>query len=101
MTISGSSATYGTAGTACTGTDGSPVDTQVPLFLSTQSTNSGGGGGSAFDQPTTANSPNGFTLNGEFVVTGTGSGTFVVNFNNKVDGGNASCDLNPPIFGFR
>lgn len=100
MTISGSSATYGTAATACTGSDGTPVDTQVPLFLSTQSTNSGGGGGSAFDRPAVAGT-NGFTLNGAFVVTGTGSGTFVVNFNNKVDGSGGSCGLNPPVFGFR
>lgn len=99
MTISGASASYGTAATACTGSSGTPVDTQVPLFLSTQSTNSGGGG-SAFDRPATAGS-NGFTLSGAFVVTGTGSGTFVVNFNNKVDGSGGSCDLSPPTFGFR
>lgn len=98
--ISGTSATYGTAGTACTGTSGSPIDTQVPLFLSTQSTNTGGGG-SAFDRPATAGT-NGFNLSGAFTVSSSGSsGTFVVNFNGKIDGSGGSCDLNPPVFGFR
>lgn len=99
MTISGTSATFGSAGTDCTGSSGSPTDTQVPLFLSTHSTNSGGAG-SAFDRPATAGS-NGFTLNGAFVVTGSKTGTFVVNFNDQVTGSGGSCDLNPPVFGFR
>jgi len=99
MTLSGTSATYGSS-TGCSGSDSTPVSDTVPLFLSTQSTNSGGGGGSAFDRPASAGT-NGFNLNGAFIVSGSGSGTFVVNFSGKVDGGQSSCGLNPPIFGFR
>ena len=60
LTISGTTGTYGTAGTACTGSTGTPANDQVTLFLSTQSTNTtGGGGGSCFDRPATAGT-NGF-----------------------------------------
>ena len=99
LTVSGTVGTYGST-TACTGSQASPVDDKVSLFLSTQSTNSGSGGGQAFTRPASAGT-NGFTLNGAFTVSGSATGTFVVNFNNKIDGSGATCDLQPPIFGFR
>ncbi len=99
MTVAGGVGTYA-ASTACTGSSGTPVDTKVAMFLSTQSTNNGGGSGSAFDRPATAGT-NGFTLSGAFTASGTTTGTFIVNFNNKIDGSGASCDLQPPLFGFR
>ena len=86
---------------SCTGSDSNPANDRPVLFLSTASTNTGGGG-SAFDKPANATSTtNGFTLNGALTVSGSGSGTFVVNFDDKIDGSNASCDVQPPVFGFR
>ncbi|MDZ4676409.1 MAG: hypothetical protein SGI74_02780 [Oligoflexia bacterium] len=95
-----SNGVFGTS-RACTGTTAAPIDDKVLLFLSTTSTNAGGGGGSAFDQPIPSPSVNGFTLNGAFTVAGTRSATFVVNFDNKIDGSGAACDVLPPVFGFR
>jgi hypothetical protein len=97
-----STATFGSG--TCSGTNDAPVDDKVTLFISTISTYTGQGGGSCFTRPTDSPSTQGFTLNGPFVVSGSKSGTFVVNFNGKVDGsqnGATTCDLLPPVFGFR
>lgn len=98
VTISGSTATYGSE-TACAGTSGSNSEDIVSLFLSTASTATGGGEGNAFARPTVAT--NGFNLSSAFVVSGTGSGEFIVNFNDKIDGSSSECDVQPPVFGFR
>lgn len=99
LTVSGSTGSYGT-NAACTGTSTVPVDDKVTLFLSTHSTNNGAGAGNTFVQPLTAGT-DGYTLNGAFVVSSGQSGTFIVNFNNKIAGGNPTCDLDAPVFGFR
>ena len=103
VTISGTTATYGTVGTACTGTYASPSDNQPGLFLTTTGTTvSGGGSGQSFDSPA-GDVRNGFKLNGALVVSGSGGGQFVVDFTNKINGasGSGGCDLDPPTFSFR
>lgn len=72
----------------------------LPFF----STGSAGNGqtGIAFQRPTAAASANGITLGAPFVISDTGStGTFVVNFDGQLDGGQTPCDLGPPTFTFR
>jgi hypothetical protein len=72
---------------------------KILLFLSTGST---GTGNNAFQQPLAATPSYGIKLSGAFTVSDSGSaGTFVVNFNNQVDGSQASCGLNAPTFSFR
>lgn len=99
LTISGTTGTYGSS-TAGTGTGTSVSADKVTLFLSTQSTGNGQSGGS-FLQPTTNGSTNGFNIANPFVVSGSKSGIFVANFTNKMNGTGASCDVSPPVFGFR
>lgn len=97
----GTTLTYGSS-TGCTGTSSVPANDRVLLFLSTASTNSaGGGGGEAFVRPVSGAFNNGFTLTSPWIVGDSGSGTFIVNFTNKIVGTGSDCDLNPPIFGFR
>jgi hypothetical protein len=90
--------TFG-ATAACTGTQGTPAEDKVLLFLTTASTNTGSGSGAAFVRP--VSTADGFKLNNPFVVSGSKSGTFVVNFDNKVDGSQPVCDLSAPTFNFR
>jgi hypothetical protein len=72
---------------------------KVLLFLSTGST---GTGDNAFKQPLAATPTYGIKLTNAFTVSDTGSqGTFVVNFDGKVDGTGSNCDLGPPAFSFR
>jgi hypothetical protein len=74
---------------------------KVLLFLSTGSTGDGSTG-HAFQQPLAATPTYGIKLGAPFVVSDSGSsGTFVVNFNGKVDGSQSPCDLGPPTFTFR
>jgi hypothetical protein len=108
MTINAdSTVTIGAAAT-CTAANGNSGEA-VPLFLSTGST---GVTGSIvpFVQPNTASASNctggvgtgcGIKLNTAFTVSGTASGTFVVNFNGQVQDGGGLCGLNAPVFSFR
>ena len=74
---------------------------KVLLFISTGSAGTGQTG-LAFQQPTTVGSSNGIALSGALNVAASGtSGTFVVNFNGAVNGGQNPCDLGPPTFSFR
>ncbi len=74
---------------------------KVFLFISTGSAGDGSTG-LAFQQPLTAGSPNGIKLNGALTVASSGgTGTFVVDFNNALNGGTTPCDLGPPTFSFR
>lgn len=70
----------------------------VTLFLSTGATSTSGNLNS-FVQPTS--SSNGLRLNGAFTVSGSSAAEFVVNGNGKVDGSGATCQMEPPLFGFR
>lgn len=76
---------------------------KTTLYLHTGTTRTGGGG-NAFKKPAnTADLTRGFKLDGAFVVPGTGTGTFVANFTNQLvpHTGPASCEVQPPLFGFR
>jgi len=74
---------------------------KVLLYLSTGSVGTGQTG-KAFQRPDTAGSDKGIKLGAPFVVSSSGStGTFVVNFDNALDGGQNPCDLGPPTFTFR
>ncbi len=90
---------YGAASTVPTaGPNATTTTDKVLLFLSTAST---GTGNDAFRQPTAGNLTRGITLTSAFTVTAGNAGTFVVNFNGKVDGSQSPCGLNAPVFGFR
>jgi hypothetical protein len=89
--------------TAVTGTNGQDIThpNKVLLFLSTGSVGTGQTG-LAFERPDAASSPKGIKLGAPFVVSDAGSaGTFVVNFDGALDGGQNPCDLGPPTFTFR
>lgn len=82
----------------------------VSLFLSTSSTLTGGGPMAPFIQPIASNSSQcpgtvgtgcGIKLTNSFRVSGTSSGTFVVNFNGEVQDQGGTCNLNAPLFSFR
>ncbi len=90
---------YGGLGTptSTSGTDSTHIDKML-LFLSTSST---GSGSTAFQQPTSANWTYGIKLGAPFVMSSSGGGTFVVNFNNQVISGGGTCNLNAPSFSFR
>lgn len=85
-----------------TGTGGAG-DTRVAMWLSTASTQTTGiGGHSAFLPPTSVGSATeGFLLSSPLVVSGTSSGTFVVNGAGKIEENGASCEFLPPLFSFR
>jgi hypothetical protein len=92
---------YDATETQSTATDSLDVahSSKVLLFLSTAST---GDGTKAFRRPTAGNLSNGYPLTSPLVVTAAGkTGTFVVDFRGQVDGSGGSCDLGPPVFGFR
>ena len=73
---------------------------RVTLYLQTGTTRTSGG--NAFRKPTTtADTTFGFQLGSAFVVSGTSTGTFVVNTDGKVDGSSSECGMNAPIFSFR
>ena len=82
---------------------------RVAMYLSTTSATSGGGA-DAFPPPTTTNdATKGFLLGNALVVSGTGSGKFVVNGTDQIcdtaDGScngqdSTSCELMPPAFSF-
>lgn len=95
--------TYGAA-TSVTGANSQDIANanKVLLFLST-GTSGTGQTGQAFLQPSDApSSTKGIHLGAPFVVSsGGGSGTFVVNFDGALDGGQNPCDLGPPTFNFR
>lgn len=95
--------TYGTS-TPVTGSNSQDIThaNNVLLFLST-GTSGTGQTGEAFIQPTDApSSTKGIHLGAPFVVSSKGgSGTFVVNFDGALDGGQTPCDLGPPTFSFR
>ena len=97
ITVSGKTGTLGST-TGCSGAVSSPSEDKVSLFLSTGSS---GTGSTAFLQPTTAGSSNGLSISGPLVVSGTASGTFVVDMHNKIDGGQSPCDMGPATFSFR
>lgn len=85
-----------------TGTGGA-TETRVAMWLSTASTETTGTNGhSAFLPPTSVGSATeGFLLSSPLVVSGTSSGTFVVNGNGKIEENGASCEFLPPLFSFR
>jgi hypothetical protein len=72
---------------------------KVLLFLSTSSI---GTGMNAFQKPDSSHWSYGLPLTSPLVVAASGgTGTFVVNFNGKINGTMGTCDLDPPVFGFR
>lgn len=73
------------------------------LYLSTASTQTTGGeGGSPWQAPTSSNTLNGLKLNGAFTISGSQTGTFVVDGTNKMgDEGGGDCGMQPPTFSFR
>ncbi len=87
----------------CTGTHGVPAVNQITIYISTFSTNdiTNGGSGNEFAAPTASNRNQGIKLSSPLVVTATTSGTFFTDFTNKISGAQSSCDLDPPVFGFR
>lgn len=99
---SDNSVTFG-SNTACTGDD------IVTLFLSTASSHSGNNVPYAFNRPISSNSANcdgdelecGVNIANAFVVSGTTTGTFVVNFSGAVDVQDGECAVEAPIFNFR
>lgn len=93
--------TYGsTVQTSATTSQDLANATMVPLFIS-NGTSGTGQTGLAFTQPTGANATTaGIALSGAFVVPAS-SATFIVDFDNQVNGSQNPCDLGPPKFGFR
>jgi hypothetical protein len=97
----------GTTGT-CTGDNGSApaankVEEKLVLYISTNSTSTGGGS-NAFEPPTSVgDGSHGFNLGSALIVSGTEVGIFDVDGRGKVDGDNGSntyCEFSPPIFSF-
>lgn len=84
--------------TSCTGTSSSPASDAVYLYLTTNST--AGSGGDTFRQPDSTSSTRGLNLTSPLIVSGSTTSKFVVNATGKVDGSQASCEMNPPVFGF-
>lgn len=89
----------GGAASNCTGTDASASPDIVYLYLTTNTT--AGSGGNTFLQPTSSSSTNGINLTSPLVISGRATSKFVVNATGKVDGTNAACGMNPPVFGFQ
>ncbi|MCO4754228.1 MAG: hypothetical protein KC478_07085 [Bacteriovoracaceae bacterium] len=110
LDVCGGSGTYqkldGTTGT-CAGdngadSSGSYTETKVVLYLSTNSTSTGGGA-NAFVPPTTgSDATKGFQLGSPLIVSGTEVGIFDVDGTGKVDGdpGPSYCEFMPPLFSF-
>lgn len=82
---------------ACTGTNPPTADSvgpnQVTLYMFTTSPNTG----SCFR----TGAANGATLQSPFVVSGSSSGTFVVDVTNKVMDNGSYCEMDQPTFSFR
>ena len=73
---------------------------QVTLYLQTGTTRTNGG--NAFRKPTTTTDTTyGFQLASAFTVSGTSSGTFVVDTTGKVNGTSGTCGMDAPLFSFR
>ncbi len=85
----------GTTGTCTTSEE------RVGVFISTLSTNTGGGSGNAFYPPTSGSATDGIKLDGALVKSGAKTTTFVLNLDGKIDGTGGSCDMQPPLFQFR
>jgi hypothetical protein len=86
--------TFGPETTCTAGED------KVTLYLTTGTTRTKGGG--ALLKPTsTADPDHGLALAQPWVVSGTSTGTFVVDFTGKVGPGGGECGVDPPLFGFR
>lgn len=98
--IDGTTTTCGVQGT----------NDRVAMYLSTGSSDTGGGGTDAFHPPTSiGDAAHGFNLASALVVSGTSVGKFVVNPTGKVcdtadvgcgGGGGTTCEMNPPSFSF-
>lgn len=104
----------GTSST-CAGSDGSPVDNKVAMYISTAST--GGNSSNVFARPTSVgDTSHGLNLGAALTISGTSSGKFVVNSTGKVCDGNSAgcegrgadgtgfgdgtCQMGPPVFSF-
>jgi hypothetical protein len=73
---------------------------KVTLYLHTGTTRTKGGG--ALLKPTSAtDADHGLALSQPWVVSGTSTGTFVVDFSGKISEGGGECGVDPPVFGFR
>lgn len=94
----------GTTGT-CTGDNGSDpsdnhVEEKLVLYLSTNSTSTGGSS-NAFEPPTSASDgSHGFNLGSALIVSGTEVGVFDVDGRGKVEDETSYCEFSPPIFSF-
>ena len=88
-------------GSSFTCTDG---EQRIGLFVSTNSTSTGGGEGSnAFAPPTSAgDSTHGIKLNSALTISTTGTATFVIDGSGQVNNGGdtVNCDMQPPSFSF-
>ena len=80
----------------CTGTDPSPSDNRVAMYLSTVSS----GGGDTFEAPTLLSTTHGLLLGSSLVVSGASVGQFKMNADNQIQDVAAACGLNAPAFSF-
>lgn len=73
---------------------------KVTMFLSTGASASSSSDG--FKKPTSVgDTSNGFNLGSALVVSGTTTGTFVVNGTDKIEDDGSICEMNPPSFSFK
>ncbi len=77
---------------------------RMAVYLSTASSETGGGDANPFLPPTTeadaSDADRGMKLNGAFTVSGTATATFVVDGTGIVDTNGDDCDMQPPGWGF-
>lgn len=79
---------------------------RMAIYISTASSSTGGGGSAnPFVPPTTSgaasDSTHGMKLNGVFQVSGSTTGTFIVDSNGGVANDSGDCDMQPPQWGFQ
>ena len=98
----GSSTTSPTGvSTACSGTQSNGEDRVFVYVSRWSSATDGAVGHNAFAPPlSNGDSTKGLRMENEIDVTG-GAGSFIFDLTGKITGGGATCDMNPPKFGFR